>query len=59
MKIRFWIRSNRGTDKSQVVTIPKGLSDADLKLRLEKWCSQFGAWGHGDNVVQYGWRPAR
>jgi len=58
-KVCFWIRSNRGTDESQVVAVPRAISDADLTLRLERWCGQFGAWGHGDNTVQYGWRPAK
>lgn len=61
MKVRFWIKSNRGTNESVVETFPnwEGLLEKELeariKSRLEAWCSQFGAWDHGDNVVSYGY----
>lgn len=56
IKLKYWIKSNRGTKGSAVVTVPRGLSKEEKKEYLEEWCSQFGAWHHSDNIVHYGWK---
>lgn len=57
-KYIFWIRSSRGTDSQQVVSLDSSLRKKDIKSHLEQWCSSFGAWDHGDNIVEYGWTVA-
>jgi hypothetical protein len=62
MEVRFWIKSNRGTEKSIVKTLPNrdGYSETELeaylKEELEDWCSKFvfSAWNHDDNHIRYG-----
>lgn len=54
-KLVFWISSNRGTDAMQIVQRPRREAEDLRKDALEEWCSNFGAWGHGDNSVRYGW----
>ena len=57
--LRFWIKSNRGPNVSAHRLIPlagEGKErEAEIKDWLEDWCSQFGAWTHGDNIVNYGY----
>ena len=59
--VLFWITSNRGTNGKSIFK----LSNSFLKLNpkekksalqswLKLWCSGFGAWTHGDNIVNYG-----
>lgn len=55
-KVEFWIKSNRGTNETQIVNIPIGWDNKMIKEELEEWCSLFGAWHHGDNIVSYGFR---
>lgn len=54
-KYRFWIKSNRGTNNEAIVdlAVPEH-HEPTVRAELETWCSQFGAWHHGDNVVNYG-----
>lgn len=62
--VLFWINSNRGTHHKAVFEIPKyARKEGDfkawkeyLKDRLESWCSRFGAWTHGDNTIEYGYK---
>jgi len=54
----FWIRSNRGTDSQQIIRLDASLKRSGIRAELENWCAGFGAWEHGDNVVQYGWAVA-
>ena len=54
--ILFWIKSNRGTNSKAVFTIPNDWKKEQIHDALERWCSSFGAWTHGDNVVTYGYK---
>lgn len=54
--VLFWIKSNRGTDEKAIFEIPKYWNKEDIRSALEKWCSGFGAWTHGDNAMNYGWK---
>ena len=51
----FWIKSNHGTDIQHAVILPAVEKKSAIKDRLENWCSQFGAWTHSDNTVEYGY----
>jgi len=56
MWCRFWIKSSRGTDKSEIVELPdycKGDKE-EIKCQLERWCSQFGCWEASENMCRYG-----
>lgn len=55
MFVRFWLKSNRGTNVSAVRMLEDGLDKVDIKGYLESWCSNYGAWDHSDNHVQYGY----
>lgn len=56
MWVRFWIKSNRGTDQEGYEWLPNvDENDETIKEALEDWCSQFGTWDQGDNVVNYGY----
>lgn len=58
MWVRFWIKSNRGTDQEGYEWLPDvdmDENDGTIKEALEDWCSQFGAWDHSDNIVDYGY----
>lgn len=57
--VLFWIKSNRGTDEKAVFEITDSWDKTDIKSALEKWCSQFGAWSHDDNVIHYGFKPIK
>ena len=60
MWVRFWIKSNRGTDQEGYEWLPDvDENDETIKEALEDWCSQFGAWDHGDNVVDYGYEVVK
>jgi hypothetical protein len=54
MWVKLWIKSNRGTDESEIKLLPDDYDEETLKDYTEGWCSQFGAWNHGDNHVRYG-----
>lgn len=54
LKYRFWITSNRGTDRSEIVNLPSDWTKAQIEEELEEWCKQFGAWHHSENNVNYG-----
>ena len=56
---KFWIKSSRGTDSHTFVQLPHHLSKADIKERLEEWCSGFGAWVVSENYMHYGWAKVR
>ena len=49
----FWIKSSRGTDERTIVSVPISLSDNDIRIELEDWCSRFTAWTASENVVDY------
>lgn len=52
---RFWIKSSKGTDKSEIVHVNNDLVDEEnVKCILEDWCEQFGAWHVSENIVRYG-----
>ncbi|MEK6883944.1 MAG: hypothetical protein AABY22_30215 [Nanoarchaeota archaeon] len=53
MKVRFWITSNRGTDNSEVISLPDYYDKTDIQNDLEFWCSHWAAWHISD--VRYGW----
>lgn len=55
MRVRFWIKSDHGTNREAVVRLPNNFEEIDIKGKLESWCRQFGAWNHGENVVNYGY----
>lgn len=57
--VLFWIKSRRGTDKKAVFEIPNDWTKEDVKSALERWCSHFGAWTHGENVINYGWKSIK
>lgn len=57
--VLFWIKSSRGTDQKAVFEIPFDWSKDDIKSALERWCSGFGAWTHGENVVNYGYKSIK
>lgn len=57
--VLFWIKINRETDEKALFEIPNSWDKADIKSALEKWCSRFGAWNHGDNVISYGSEPIK
>src|SRR3989344_8245071 len=57
--VLFWIKSNKGTDEKAVFEISSTWNKKDIKAALEKWCSQFGAWSHGDTVIHYGYKPIK
>ena len=57
--VLFWIKSNRGTDQKAIFEIPKNWDKKNIKSALERWCSGFGAWTHGENVVNYGWKSIK
>ena len=55
---RFWIKSNRGTDSYGYRFLPcdnTKKNKGEIRDALEDWCSGFGAWDHGENVVTYGY----
>lgn len=55
---RFWIKSNRGTNDTAHRLVDVYDSEdpgPDIRCELEEWCSQHGAWHHGENVVRYGY----
>ena len=57
-KYKFWIKSSRGTNKSEIVSIQFGegeLTEDEIKDELEQWCSQFGAWHVSENFMRYGY----
>lgn len=53
-KYRFWIRSSRGTDESEVVEMPVEYTKEDLRYEVEAWCKKFAAWHVSQNCVSYG-----
>lgn len=53
--ILFWIKSSRGTDDLAVYLFDSDISKAEIKDKLEKWCSYHGAWEKSENVVSYGY----
>jgi len=59
MWVRFWIKSNRGTDTGAYEWLPDDEFEKDdeeaIKAELEEWCRNFGAWDHSDNIVDYGY----
>ena len=57
--VLFWIKSSRGTDGKAIFEIPANWGKKDIRSALEKWCSGFGAWDHGDNAISYGWRSIK
>jgi hypothetical protein len=57
-KYIFWIRSDRGTDSQQVVSLDSKAKRHEIKDRLELWCDSFGAWNASENVVKYGFTTA-
>jgi hypothetical protein len=58
IKVVFWIRSSRGTNRRETVILPRGTPADEKQHLLEAWCSQFGAWHVSENFVRYGWRYA-
>ncbi len=54
--VLFWLKSSRGTDEKAVFMVPKSWKEDELKGQLENWCSYYGAWTHGDNFLQYGYK---
>jgi hypothetical protein len=58
-KLEFWIRSTRGTDRSEFVSVPKDWSDEEIKSELEEWCSQFGCWHMSESMMRYGWNDKK
>ena len=54
-RMRFWIKSNRGTDEYEDFWMPADMDDDALRAEVAEWCEQFGAWHHSNNVVSYGW----
>jgi hypothetical protein len=56
---KFWIKSSRGTNKSEMVQLPKEYTAEDIKAELETWCARFGAWSHSENSVRYGFDPVK
>lgn len=57
--VLFWIKSSRGTDAKAIFEIPNNWTKENIKSALEKWCSGFGAWTHGENAINYGWKSIR
>lgn len=57
-KYIFWIRSSRGTDSQQVVSLDANAKKSEIKERLELWCDGFGAMNVSENLVQYGFTIA-
>jgi hypothetical protein len=57
--ILFWLKSNRGTNQKHIFEIPPNWSKDRIKDELERWCSGFGAWTHGDNIVNYGYKAVK
>ena len=55
--VKFWIRSNRGTDCTTYTKLRHGISDDGIKEKLEQWCSGFAAWSISD--VSYGYARVR
>ena len=62
--VLFWINSNKGTHQKAVYELPRNvvnkvdrnqLKDI-LTVWLERWCSRFGAWTYGDNIIEYGYK---
>jgi len=54
--VLFWIKSSKGTDGKAIFKIPNNWDKEDIKAALENWCSKFGAWTHGENVIHYGYK---
>ena len=57
--ILFWLKSNRGTNVKAVYNIPIDWNKEEIKDKLEHWCNNYGAWTHGDNYIQYGYRAVK
>ncbi len=57
--ILFWIKSNRGTNQKHIFEIPLHWGKDRIKDELEHWCEGFGAWTHGDNIVNYGYKAVK
>ena len=57
--ILFWIKSNRGTNEKAIFDIPLDWTKDEIKDELEHWCSLYGAWTHGDNVISYGYKAIK
>lgn len=53
---KFWMKSSRGTDVSKVFSLPEDISDAEMRNKLEDWCSQYGCWESSENHMSYGWK---
>jgi hypothetical protein len=61
MRARFWIRSSRGTDTSEVVVLPAYVGELPKEKQREevcyiheRWCRNFGAWHSSENLVTGG-----
>jgi hypothetical protein len=52
--VLFWIKSSRDTDEKKVQKFPIKATKDEIKEILERWCSNFGAWNDGDNLIKYG-----
>lgn len=53
-KYIFWIRSSRGTDSQQIVSLDSKATKKDILGRLELWSDGFGASHVSENLVQIG-----
>ena len=56
---RFWIKSSRGTNAQTFVQLPHHMDGEDVKAKLERWCSSFGAWEASENHIEYGFEKVR
>jgi len=42
-------------DRKEIVNIPDGLVDADIKDLLESWCRKQFDFDYSDSRITYGW----
>lgn len=57
-KDRFWLKSNRGSQGQEVVELPDGLDEEDIKSELDYWCAKFTA-GTAIHEYSYGFEEVK
>lgn len=54
----FWLKSSRGTNTKTVICLNTTIK-SEIQIKLEEWCSRFGAWEASENVCSYGFKQIK
>ena len=55
IRLRFWLRCSKQTDRSEIIEVPRGLSeDAKKDYYLDPWVERVHP--HCSGSMRYGWR---